>query len=289
MASSNSTPTPVPFPQPKGINNPNSSATPPDSPGNARRQRTSTNASAISNRVRTASIKLMEANPPPGMWAATGTTTSKAPSLADIRRGSFGSDGWNEDTQRKRAGSRTSQEKTREPSRVASGSISPLEGGVEPFPAVTEEDMREHHSGEATLEAPRYDIKDKDVATDIELRQSNSLTDKNDEGAVREPLTSSGQVRTWQTIAGAIGRPINDVSSMPMDTFHLRSSLGSDPSSSVRKGSGSGFLRHRASSSPYTALMSSHGVVCCSCFFATPRRPCALLLATISTLHEGNG
>lgn len=196
MASSNSTPTPVPFPQPKGIRDPDSSATPPDSPGNTRRQRTSTNASAISNRVRTASLKLMEANPPPGMWAATGATASKAPSLADIRRGSYGSEGWSEDTQRKRAGSRTSQEKRAEPTRHASGTISPLEGGVEAFPAVTEEDMRERPSGEAQ----RFEPKDRNIATDVELRQSNSITDKKEEGAVREPLTSSGEVRISYSI-----------------------------------------------------------------------------------------
>lgn len=56
--------------------------------------------------------------------------------------------------------------------------------------------MRERHSGEAAQEAPRYDTKDKDVATDIELRQSNSTTGKTDDSAARQPLTSSGQVRT---------------------------------------------------------------------------------------------
>ncbi|KAH4132706.1 hypothetical protein HBI25_190180 [Parastagonospora nodorum] len=193
MAASNSTPTPVPFPQPKGIRDPGSSDTPPDSPGNTRRQRTSTNASAISNRVRTASLKLMEANPPPGMWAATGATASKAPSLADIRRGSYGSEGWSEDTQRKRAGSRTSQEKRAEPSRHASGTISPLEGGVEAFPAVTEEDMRERPSGEAMRETQRYESKHNNAAIDVELRQSNSIMDKKEESAVREPLTGSGE------------------------------------------------------------------------------------------------
>jgi hypothetical protein len=204
MTSSKDIPTLVPFPQPKGIRDPNSSVTPPDSPSNTRRNRTSTNASIISNRVRTASLKLMEANPPPGMWAATGTTASKAPSLVDIRTGGYGSEGWHEETQRRRAGSRTSQEKKRvEPSRKTSdaGTVSPLEGGVEPFPAVTEEDMHERHSDDAAQQAPRYDAREKTGTTDVELRQSNSMTDKHDARSAREPLTSSGQVRLQPSIS----------------------------------------------------------------------------------------
>jgi hypothetical protein len=145
----------------------------------------------------------MEANPPPGMWAATGTTASKAPSLVDIRRGSYGSEGWHEETQRRRAGSRTSQEKKRvEPSRKTSdtGTVSPPEGGVEPFPAVTEEDMRERHSSDAAQQAPRYEAKEKNVTSDVELRQSNSMTGKNDARSAQEPLTSTGQVRTQHLI-----------------------------------------------------------------------------------------
>jgi hypothetical protein len=200
MVPSNSISTPVPFPQPAGIRDPNSSASPPGSPSNARRQRTSTIASTTSNRIRTASIKLMEANPPPGMWAATGSTASKAPSLADIRRGSFGSDGWNEETQRKRADTRTSQEERTRPSRTSSTVVTPLEGGSEPFPAVTEEDMREHPSNETVQHAPTYDAHDKHPNAGIELRQSNSTTDKTNSSAAREPMTESGQVRTASSL-----------------------------------------------------------------------------------------
>ena len=105
MASS-STPTPVQFPQqfsisPPSPQSPNSQ--PPSSPATPRtRARASTNASVASatSRLRAASIKFMEANPPPGMWAATGSLTSKAPTLPEIRRGSFSHSGWNEAAQR---------------------------------------------------------------------------------------------------------------------------------------------------------------------------------------------
>lgn len=104
----------------------------------------------------------MEASPPPGMWAATGQTASRAPSLADIRRGSFGSDGWNEEQQRKRAGSRTSQGEERRTPASTPGETRPYgskrmasdnsAGGVQPFPALTEEDARQPTSHDGTHE-----------------------------------------------------------------------------------------------------------------------------------------
>ncbi|KAH7412158.1 hypothetical protein DE146DRAFT_674505 [Phaeosphaeria sp. MPI-PUGE-AT-0046c] len=187
-SNTNSTSTPVPFPQPEGIRNPNATASPPDSPSNARRQRTSTNASTTSSRIRTASIKLMEANPPPGMWAATGTTASRAPSLADIRTGSFGSGGWNKDTQRKRASTRSSQEERVKPVRKSSGAITPLEGGSEPFPAVTEEDTRERPSTEAVQPVRKYNTTDKENGTEDARRLSISLTDSTDDRATQQTL-----------------------------------------------------------------------------------------------------
>jgi hypothetical protein len=193
MASASSIATPVPFPQPAGIRDPHANATPPDSPSNTRRQRTSTNASTASNRIRTASIKLMEANPPPGMWAATGATASKAPSLADIRRGSFGSDGWNEETQRQRAGSRTSQEDRMRPSRRTSAAVSPLEGGTEPFPAVTEEDTRDHQPVSPARNRAQY----KEAGTAVELKQTNTNTDMTDNSETQQPLTNTSEVRIY--------------------------------------------------------------------------------------------
>lgn len=191
MASSNSTQATMPFPPidtTQQHNTTNATSTP-DSP--TARRRGSTSASATS-RLRSASLKLMDANPPPGMWAATGSTASKAPSLADIRRGSFGSDGWNEETQRKRASSRTSLEAGNKSPRWDRANISPLEGGSEPFPAVTEEPTREQNSGEANRDALPYTTVDKKDGA-VELRQSNSMTDKSSDNAVRQPLYGPSQ------------------------------------------------------------------------------------------------
>jgi hypothetical protein len=87
------------------------------------------------------------------MWAATGSVTSKAPTIADIRRGSFSDAGWNEEPQRAKAErSRSDEANTWMQGRTPSGSLQenarPLLNkgrsnssagmGVEPFPAVTE-------------------------------------------------------------------------------------------------------------------------------------------------------
>ncbi|KAE9977709.1 hypothetical protein EG328_001836 [Venturia inaequalis] len=50
---------------------------------------------SLSGRVRRASIKALEADMPLGFLSAAGSAVSKAPSLADIRRGSFTTDGYN--------------------------------------------------------------------------------------------------------------------------------------------------------------------------------------------------
>ena len=79
--------------------------------------------SGASGRLRSASVKFMESNPPLGMWHATGESVAQAPSLADIRRGSFGSSGWDGEGQRRN--SVISQEGGRKLSRSSSGPVSP--------------------------------------------------------------------------------------------------------------------------------------------------------------------
>lgn len=203
MASPNSNvPTPVPFPQPEGIRNPNAASPTAESPKT--RERTSTNASIVSNKIRTATGKLMDVNPPPGMWAAAGTTAAKAPSITDIRKGSFGSDGWNEDSQRKRAGSRTSQGEQR--SRASTNAASPIDqserpsfGGqrkvsssnalnTEAFPALAEEDTRQVAGYDGYDERPNTGRQSK--------HSSESATEHFDDDRPQQPKrTSSGRVR----------------------------------------------------------------------------------------------
>lgn len=134
----------------------------------------------------------MEASPPPGMWAATGQTASRAPSLADIRRGSFGSDGWNDEQQRKRAGSRTSQGEERTASttgerpynskRMASDKST---ASMKPFPALTEEDTRQANTHDGTQE--------KAIPNGVTPKQSSeSKTHVDRDTSVQLGRTSSG-------------------------------------------------------------------------------------------------
>jgi hypothetical protein len=64
-----------------------------DSENNPNGSRDSTNTS-FQSRLRAASKTFTESNPPTGMWIATGQIASSIPSISDVRRGSYGSDGW---------------------------------------------------------------------------------------------------------------------------------------------------------------------------------------------------
>ena len=60
------------------------------------RSRSTSNASTVSRLVRTASIKLLDSHPPAGAWAATANVTAKAPTVSDIKKGSYCYNGWKE-------------------------------------------------------------------------------------------------------------------------------------------------------------------------------------------------
>ncbi|KAF3000864.1 hypothetical protein E8E13_007480 [Curvularia kusanoi] len=184
MASSNPGPTstaavatPVPLPQPE---------TQDDVPKGAQRPRMPTSTSTASSLIRTASMKLMDADPPPGMWAATGSAASKAPSLVDIRRGSFGSGGWDESRQREyRRGSQGSSERPANNRKGSSGQL-----GVGPFPAVTEERPSLDNRERALHYDKHKDAKEAGAGID---HVTSQFTDGSEEDAARQPLRSSGQ------------------------------------------------------------------------------------------------
>ena len=72
-----------------------------------------------SGRLRSASLKFLESNPPSGMWHATGTVLAQAPTPLEIRRGSFGHGGWDGELQRRN--SNISEESSGQLSRYSSG------------------------------------------------------------------------------------------------------------------------------------------------------------------------
>lgn len=196
-APNSSVPTPVSFPQPEDLNNDGSSPTP------VAPHRTSTNASSTAGRIRAASLKLMEASPPPGMWAATGATVAKAPSVVDIRQGSYSDQGWHEGAQRKRASSKGQDENAKSPR------------ANEPFPALAEEDPKE---------AAPYSRHGKGFGATVELRQNTSHTDGSNKSAT-PPTSSSGQVRH---LARRTIKLVTDIlHSMRTDMYRLQSCPGS--------------------------------------------------------------
>src|SRR5947209_2222928 len=90
-----------PFPQVSGENSqPNSPSPGAQSSSGRLRQRGESSTSTLTGRLRSASRKFEESNLPKGMWDATASIASSIPSLADIRRGSFGSEGWSAEGQR---------------------------------------------------------------------------------------------------------------------------------------------------------------------------------------------
>lgn len=80
------------------------------------RNRSSTGGSG--GRVRNASLRFLESSPPSGMWSATGQSLAQAPTPLEIRRGSFGRDGWDGRIQRRN--STVSEESIRRLSRTSS-------------------------------------------------------------------------------------------------------------------------------------------------------------------------
>ncbi|KAF1816365.1 hypothetical protein P152DRAFT_492508 [Eremomyces bilateralis CBS 781.70] len=108
-------------------------------PGRTTTASSSTSRTSIATagtRLRSASQKLLDADVPLGFMSASGAVVSKAPTLADIRTGGFGLNGW------------TGEGQDRSPRRRGSGSGGVLgppsrkaTGGLEsePFPVVKEE------------------------------------------------------------------------------------------------------------------------------------------------------
>lgn len=58
-----------------------------------------------SGRLRALSTELKESNPPLGMWSATAHASSKAPTLGESPRGSYGHAGWDAEGQQRQRGS----------------------------------------------------------------------------------------------------------------------------------------------------------------------------------------
>ncbi|KUJ20991.1 uncharacterized protein LY89DRAFT_704949 [Mollisia scopiformis] len=96
---------------------------------NHTRNRDQSTTSTFQERLRSASKGFSESSPPTGMWIATGQIAASVPSLTDIRRGSYGSEGWSGEGQirekerrrstlSRRGSSQTGEELTRRKSSI---------------------------------------------------------------------------------------------------------------------------------------------------------------------------
>ncbi|KAH8602406.1 hypothetical protein B0O99DRAFT_606493 [Bisporella sp. PMI_857] len=81
----------TPFP---ALNEPSSLSSPHGSLNNATRNRGTSSTSTLKTRLRAVSDSFQQSAPPPGFSVATGQIANAMPSMADIRRGSYSSDGW---------------------------------------------------------------------------------------------------------------------------------------------------------------------------------------------------
>jgi hypothetical protein len=143
------------------------------------------------SRRRTSSIRqsFLHSNPPLGMWQATGEVTSKVPSLAEIRNGSFASDGWNHEGQLERRGANPHEIHRRRIARTSSASTRTRASSNVPTspvtPTITEHVGEDH--GEARLYFPRRgSLSMKEI-----VQEQDRL--KNSKAAATSPVLAEGQ------------------------------------------------------------------------------------------------
>ncbi|KAL9593609.1 MAG: hypothetical protein Q9179_005795, partial [Wetmoreana sp. 5 TL-2023] len=114
--------------------------------------------SSSSGRLRSASVKLLEFNPPSGMWHATGEALAKAPLPSEIRRGEYSYKGWDGELQRRH--SNVSEESIRRISRQNSERLSRQSSAHTPgsLTKIPTQQLDTHHeSHEETHEEHRED------------------------------------------------------------------------------------------------------------------------------------
>jgi len=162
-------------------------ATSPDAETTQRGRRRATTvssvASSVTRGVEHAASDILSRDPPAGFFAATANVASQAPTLSEIRRGSFGSDGWRSSTEvqvdtRRRTSSLRSTDGRRRSRRI-SGEDKGEDGArlvLKEFPALTEEPSRleelEFHEVQEGMEPfPSFDAAEKQESARLELRE----------------------------------------------------------------------------------------------------------------------
>ncbi|KAL9028515.1 MAG: hypothetical protein Q9196_003123, partial [Gyalolechia fulgens] len=149
--------------------------------------------SSTSGRLRSASMKFLESDPPPGMWHATADALAKAPLPTEIRRGSYSRNGWDGEMQRRysniseesaqRISRQNSERLSRQSSEQAPGSLtktptSPLDTHHESHEEVHDEARRGGPGDELPDFFGRGEMSDQSYIPKSELRTPKDPSDE---------------------------------------------------------------------------------------------------------------
>lgn len=201
MATSND-PAPEPFPALSPIESVPTNAPPPHT-SSSRAEPGSDAAAGPStespNRHRTGSIRqsFLNSNPPLGMWQATGEVTSKVPSLAEIKNGSFAADGWSHEGQLERRGTNPHEIHRRRLARTSSASMrtrGSSNAPTTPASPTIDEGASEDH-GEARFYFPRRGSLAVKEVLEEENKVRSNVAMLSEEGQTAEPAPRSPYVQ----------------------------------------------------------------------------------------------
>lgn len=178
---------------------------------NKSRKRTTTT-SSVAQSVQSVANEVLQSDPPLGFFAATAQVASQAPTLAEIRRGSFGTEGWTAEAQAENRRRRTLSQSSKKKSRPSLGSRDRSSGfqqehaAPEAFPALTEEPTRMGSGHAAPEHEERRDVQRpeqlepseryKEKAADIQVEEPESSLDTQNRADEIRPLAKAQRVYT---------------------------------------------------------------------------------------------
>ena len=155
----------------------------------------------MTHTVQSAATELLHRDPPTGFFAATADTISHAPTISEIRRGSFDTDGWYTDGQRERRKRTLSSGSSKRRSRRTSEGDREreAEGGLQACPVLTEEPSRISGQDERQAEhgAPKESTPNphrlEEVETPMELQDTHDSHSRTDHDRIA-PLTGDRRI-----------------------------------------------------------------------------------------------
>jgi hypothetical protein len=143
------------------------------------RPRDESNVSTLTGRLRSASKRFEESSLPKGMWDATATIASSIPSLGQVRRGSFGSEGWSAEGQIEERERRSSTSRRRSSQTGEESSLRPtLSGPRSPVGARSPGSGPHHDRLPEVLDDEKENPKKDQIPSISASHGKNSLADR---------------------------------------------------------------------------------------------------------------